>query len=179
MLSGEGNAGERWKTTIGLISKKATLHVQHTFLYISLPLFCTTTTWNFQKLLRRKCRTCSRSLFFTAAHSHPLFCHAMYSKWYLEVSRLWLFRSLHNCCLVAYFYLLFNIICLFVYFMLTCLHLFVDTDIALILVVAVVVVLCLLSTYVLSVNLASVIVTKPFYDICQNWTHLRWLDWIF
>ena len=23
----------------------------HTFLYISLPLFCTTTTWNFQKLL--------------------------------------------------------------------------------------------------------------------------------
>ena len=31
MLSGEGNARERWKTTIGLISKKATLHVQHTF----------------------------------------------------------------------------------------------------------------------------------------------------
>ena len=51
MLSGEGNAGERWTTTVGLISKKATLHVQHTFLYISLPLFCTTTTWNFQKRL--------------------------------------------------------------------------------------------------------------------------------
>ena len=31
MLSGEGNTGEQWKTTIGLISKKATLHVQHTF----------------------------------------------------------------------------------------------------------------------------------------------------
>ena len=31
MLSGEGNAGERGKRTIGLISKKATLHVQHTF----------------------------------------------------------------------------------------------------------------------------------------------------
>ena len=31
MLSGEGNAEERWKTTIGLISKKATLHVQHAF----------------------------------------------------------------------------------------------------------------------------------------------------
>ena len=42
---------ERWKTTIGLISKRATLHMQHTFLYISLPLFCTTTTWNFQELL--------------------------------------------------------------------------------------------------------------------------------
>ena len=51
MLSGEGNAGERWKTTIGLISKKATLHVQHTFFNISLPLFCKITTWNFQKLL--------------------------------------------------------------------------------------------------------------------------------
>ena len=50
MLSGEGNAGERWKRTMGLISKKTTLHVQHTFLYISLPLFCTTTTWNVQKL---------------------------------------------------------------------------------------------------------------------------------
>ena len=31
MLSGEGNADERWKTTRGLIRKKATLHVQHTF----------------------------------------------------------------------------------------------------------------------------------------------------
>ena len=31
MLSGEGNAGERWKTRMGLISKKATLQVQHTF----------------------------------------------------------------------------------------------------------------------------------------------------
>ena len=31
MLSGEGNAGEGSKTTIGLISKKATLLVQHAF----------------------------------------------------------------------------------------------------------------------------------------------------
>ena len=31
MLSGESNAGERWKTTKGLINKKATLHGQHTF----------------------------------------------------------------------------------------------------------------------------------------------------
>ena len=56
MLSGAGNAGELWKTTMGVISKKkATLHVQHTFLYFSLPFFfCTTTTWNFQKLLSYK-----------------------------------------------------------------------------------------------------------------------------
>ena len=43
-VSGEGNAGERCKTTVCLISKKATLHMQHTFLYISLPLCCTTRT---------------------------------------------------------------------------------------------------------------------------------------
>ena len=49
MLSHEGNENGE-KTTIGQISKKA-LHVQHTFfLYTSLPLFCTTTMWNFQKL---------------------------------------------------------------------------------------------------------------------------------
>ena len=44
MLGGESNENGE-KTTIGLIiSKKAALHVQHTFLYISLPFFCTTTT---------------------------------------------------------------------------------------------------------------------------------------
>ena len=37
---------------ICLISKKATLHVQHSFfVHFFLPLFCTTTTWNLQKLL--------------------------------------------------------------------------------------------------------------------------------
>ena len=40
------------KNTIGLISKNiATLHVQHAFFVHSVPLFCTTTTWNFQKRL--------------------------------------------------------------------------------------------------------------------------------
>ena len=51
MLSGEGNAGERWKTTIGLIRKKQLFTCSPLFLYISLPLLCTTTTWNFQKHL--------------------------------------------------------------------------------------------------------------------------------
>ena len=75
MLSCEGNAGERWKTTIDLIGKKATLHVQHTFLYIFLPLFCTTTTWNFHKLLSYTLyggyfvRVLAH-FFFTAAHFH-------------------------------------------------------------------------------------------------------------
>ena len=53
MLSGEGKARERWKTTIGRISKTSTLYVQHAFFvhFFNLPLFCMTTTWNFAKLL--------------------------------------------------------------------------------------------------------------------------------
>ena len=65
MLSGEGNENGE-KTTIGLISKKATLHVQHTFFVhffavvlhdhnVKLP----------ETFFWRKCRTCSRSLFFS------------------------------------------------------------------------------------------------------------------
>ena len=52
MLGGKGKGNENGeKTTIGLISKKASLHVQHTFFvhFFVLPLFCTTTKWNFQK----------------------------------------------------------------------------------------------------------------------------------
>ena len=75
MLSGEGNARERWKTTIGLISKKQLCTCSTLFLYISLPLFCTTTTWNFQKLLSYTFYggNVVRVLvhfFFTAAHFH-------------------------------------------------------------------------------------------------------------
>ena len=75
------------KTTIGLISKKATLHVQHPFFVhffavglhdhnIKLP----------ETFLWRKCRTCSRSLFFhchsfspcIGGHQHFSFCHRRY-----------------------------------------------------------------------------------------------------
>ena len=52
MLSGEGNARERWKTTIGVISRKATLHVQRTsFVHFCAVVLQDLTTWNFQKLL--------------------------------------------------------------------------------------------------------------------------------
>ena len=68
MLSGEGNENGE-KTKIGLISKKATLHVQHTFFVhffavvlhdynVKLP----EASW--LHVLWRKC-TCSCSLFFT------------------------------------------------------------------------------------------------------------------
>ena len=40
MLSGEGNENGE-KTTVRLISKIATSHEMHTFLYISLSLSCT------------------------------------------------------------------------------------------------------------------------------------------
>ena len=52
MLSGEGNAGERCKIKMGPISKKSNYaRAAHFFCTFSLPLICTTTTWNLQKLL--------------------------------------------------------------------------------------------------------------------------------
>ena len=76
MLSSEGNENGE-KTTMDLIGKKATLHVQHTFFVhffavvlhdcnVKLP----ETFW--LHVLRRKCRTCSCSLFFILAHFHPV-----------------------------------------------------------------------------------------------------------
>ena len=70
MLSGSGNAGERWKTTICLISKKSTLHVQHTFFvhFFAVVLHDYNVKVPETSLLHvfwRKCRTCSRSLFFS------------------------------------------------------------------------------------------------------------------
>ena len=64
MLSGEGNAGERWKTTIGLISKKATLHVQYTF----FARLQRETSRNF--LVTRFMEEMSHVFQFTAAHFH-------------------------------------------------------------------------------------------------------------
>ena len=49
-LSGDGNENGQKKKSVDLISEKTQLHVQHPFLYISLPLFCTITMRNFQKL---------------------------------------------------------------------------------------------------------------------------------
>ena len=51
------------------------MHLQHAFLYISLPVFCTTTTWNFQKLPSNTFYggnvVCVPVRFlFTAAHFH-------------------------------------------------------------------------------------------------------------
>ena len=75
MLSGEYNENSE-KTTICLISKKATLHVQHTFFvhffavvlrYLNEKL--PETSW--LHVLWRKCRTCSCSLFFHCRSFSP------------------------------------------------------------------------------------------------------------
>ena len=91
MLSGEGNENGE-KTTIGLISKKATLHVQHTFLvhFFSLVLRdymvkIPETSW--LHLLWRKCHVSScypsLPLFFTilgASISHFLTAALKFSR---------------------------------------------------------------------------------------------------
>ena len=75
MLSGEGNAGDRRKTTIDLISKKTTtttFHMRHTFFFHFLAVVLHDYNAKLPEtvFLWRKCRTCYRSLFFTAAHFH-------------------------------------------------------------------------------------------------------------
>ena len=77
MLSGEGYAGERWKTTIGLISKKQ--------LCTCSTLFCTFLCRCFARLQRETSRNFLDTLlmeemsyvfsftFFTAARFHPAF----------------------------------------------------------------------------------------------------------
>ena len=69
MLSGEGNANGE-KTTVALISKKATLHVHHTFLVHFFAFVLHDYNVKLPETLWRKCRTCSCSLFFTAALFH-------------------------------------------------------------------------------------------------------------
>ena len=91
MLSGKGNVGEWWKKTIGLISKKSNLaHAAHFFCTFLCPCFARlqheTSRNCLVTRLWRKCRTCSRSLFFhccllspcVGGHQHFPFCHRCY-----------------------------------------------------------------------------------------------------
>ena len=78
MLSGEGNAGDRRKTTIGLNSKKKNNnnnfpHAAHFFFFfhfLAVVLHDYNAKLPETVFLWGKCRTCYRSLFFTAAHFH-------------------------------------------------------------------------------------------------------------
>ena len=106
MLSGEGNENGE-KTTIGLISKKATT-CNTIFLYISLPLFCTTTTWNFQKLLsytvfRGNVVRVLDHLFFTAAHFHHALVTSSISHVVNAATKFWRCSSNKKKCLLCFF----------------------------------------------------------------------------
>ena len=73
MLSG---VGERWKTTIGIISKKETLHVQHPFFvhFFAVVLHDYNVKLPETSLLHvfwGKCRTCSPPLFFHCRSFSP------------------------------------------------------------------------------------------------------------
>ena len=76
MLSGEGNAGDRRKTTIGLNSKKkkqqqlSTCSTLFFFHFLAVVLHDYNAKLSETVFLWGKCRTCYRSLFFTAAHFH-------------------------------------------------------------------------------------------------------------
>ena len=72
MLSGEDNAGERGKTTIGLISKKATLHAQHTFFvhFFAFVLHDHNVKLLSYTFYRENVARFLVHFFFTAAHFH-------------------------------------------------------------------------------------------------------------
>ena len=80
MLSGEGNAGERWKTAIGLISKKNNFaRAAHVFLQFFAVVLHDYNAKLPETLLWRKCRTCSRSLFFSLPLIFSLHCWPLFS----------------------------------------------------------------------------------------------------
>ena len=108
MLSGEGNAGERWKTTISLISKKATLRVQQAQFFVhffAVVLNCTTTTWNFQKLLSytfyggNVARFLVHFFFFTAARFHLALVAASISHFFTAATKFSCCSSNKKCLL--------------------------------------------------------------------------------
>ena len=105
MLRGEGNENGE-KTTICLISKKATLHVQHTFFGHFFAVFFARlqreTSWLHVLWKKKKWRTCSCSLFFHCRSFSPrwplafLISHRRY-----KISCC----SSNKKCLLSFFYL--------------------------------------------------------------------------
>ena len=108
MLSGEGNAWEWWKTTLGLIGKKATLHVQHTFFvhFFAIVLHdckmkLPDTSYKLH-VLWRKCQTCSRSLFFHCCSFSPGILVAASISRFVTVATRFSCRSSNKKCLLCF-----------------------------------------------------------------------------
>ena len=82
MLSGEGNAGERWKTTIGLISKKSNFAcAAHFFLH-----FFAVVLHDYNVKLPE---TSWLHVFFTEAHFHIALVAASISHFVTAVTKFW------------------------------------------------------------------------------------------
>ena len=98
MLSKEATKCQK-KKSVDLISKKTTLNVQHTFLYISLPFFCTTTTRNFQKHPSYTFYVFLSTFFFAAAHFHLALVAASISHFATAVTKFSCCSSNKKCLL--------------------------------------------------------------------------------
>ena len=95
MLRGDGNENGE-KTTIGLISKQVTLHVQHTFFvrFFAVVLHdynVTLSETSWLHVLRKKCRTCSFSLQLTSHFSFSLSLLASISHFLIAATKFMLF----------------------------------------------------------------------------------------
>ena len=107
------NAGERWKTTIGLISKKKKNNFARAadfFWYISLPCFsrlqCETYR-NFlvTRLMEEMSYVFSFTFFFTAAHFHLALVAAGFSHFVTAATKFSCCPSNKNKCLLCFSYL--------------------------------------------------------------------------
>ena len=72
MLTGDGNEKCN-KKSVGLKSEKKSLHVQHIFLYISLQLFCTTSTFLAANICHFLIATLNFFMFFSSAMNFASF----------------------------------------------------------------------------------------------------------
>ena len=105
MLSGEGNAGEWWKTTMGVISKKKQLCTCSTlFLYFSLPSFLALlqreTSRNFLVTsFMEEISYVFSFTFFTAAYFHLALVAASISHFVTAATIFWCSSSNKKCLL--------------------------------------------------------------------------------
>ena len=110
MLSGEGNAGERGKTTIGLISKTATFHMQVTFFVHFFAVVLHDYNVN---LPETSCRFFGENVvrvlvyvfqFFTAAHFHLALVAASISHFITAATKFSCCSSNKKCALCVFIF---------------------------------------------------------------------------
>ena len=115
MLNDEGNSGERWKQQWIQLAKKQLCTCSTLFLFISLPLFWTTTMWNFQKLLSSmfyggNVVRVIVHFFFTAAHFHLALMVASISHFFTTTTKFSC-CSPNKKCLLCFFIWINSVLC--------------------------------------------------------------------